>query len=84
MGRGSVEFLLHHIKGGQVRWFGHLIRMPPGPLTVQVFQGCLRRPRDKPETCWRNSVSKLAWKCLGIPMAELKEVAGKKEVDAEA
>lgn len=61
--------------------------MAPGALPVEVFQGCLtgRRPKDRPVTCWRDYVSQLALKRLGIPpaeLAELKEVAGKKEVDA--
>jgi len=41
----GVEPLLIHVKRSQLRWFGHLIRMPPGRL-LEVFRARLtgRRP----------------------------------------
>ncbi|KAF7644066.1 hypothetical protein LDENG_00228770, partial [Lucifuga dentata] len=33
-----VEPLLLHIERSQLRWFGHLIRMPPGRLSREVFR----------------------------------------------
>uniref|UniRef100_A0A3P9D6Y1 Uncharacterized protein n=1 Tax=Maylandia zebra TaxID=106582 RepID=A0A3P9D6Y1_9CICH len=33
-----VEQLLLHIERSQLRWFGHLARMPPGRLLGEVFQ----------------------------------------------
>ena len=34
----GVEPLLLHVERGQLRWFGHLIRMPPGRLPLEVFR----------------------------------------------
>ncbi|KAI3373320.1 hypothetical protein L3Q82_006620 [Scortum barcoo] len=64
----GVEPLLLHIERSQLRWLGHLFRMPPGRLPREVFQACPtgRRPRGRPRTRWRDYVSWLAWrKCLG-------------------
>jgi len=33
----GVEPLLLHVERSQLRWFGHLIRMPPGRLPFEVF-----------------------------------------------
>uniref|UniRef100_A0A8C6NPK6 Reverse transcriptase domain-containing protein n=1 Tax=Nothobranchius furzeri TaxID=105023 RepID=A0A8C6NPK6_NOTFU len=37
----GVELLLLRIERSQLRWFGHLIRMPPGRLPGDVFWACL-------------------------------------------
>uniref|UniRef100_A0A3B4CM82 AMP deaminase n=1 Tax=Pygocentrus nattereri TaxID=42514 RepID=A0A3B4CM82_PYGNA len=73
-----VEPLLLRIERSQLRWFGHLIQMPPGRLPVGVFQArpTGTRPRGRPRTRWRDYVSKLAWERLGVPGNELEEVAG--------
>ncbi|KAI3367554.1 hypothetical protein L3Q82_026397, partial [Scortum barcoo] len=38
------------IERSQLRWLGHLFRMPPGRLPREVFQACPtgRRPREDP------------------------------------
>ncbi|KAK3525020.1 hypothetical protein QTP86_013357 [Hemibagrus guttatus] len=36
----GVEPLLLHIERGQLRWLGHLFRMPPGRLPGEVFRAC--------------------------------------------
>ncbi|KAI3362770.1 hypothetical protein L3Q82_001822 [Scortum barcoo] len=58
----GVEPLLLHIERSQLRWLGHLFRMPPGRLPREVFQACPtgRRPRGRPRTRWRDYVS-LGW-----------------------
>jgi len=33
----GLELLLLRIRRNQMRWFRHLIRTPPGYLTVEVF-----------------------------------------------
>ncbi|KAI3374480.1 hypothetical protein L3Q82_006305 [Scortum barcoo] len=45
----GVEPLLLRIERSQLRWFGHLFRMPPGRLPREVFQACPtgRRPSGK-------------------------------------
>nr|XP_049577496.1 glycine receptor subunit alpha-3 isoform X1 [Syngnathus scovelli] len=80
--RLGVESLLLHVERSQMRWLGHLIRMPPGRLPGEVFRACPagRRPRGRPRTRWRDYVSQLAWEHLGIPRDELDEVAGEREV----
>nr|XP_061826649.1 uncharacterized protein LOC133613269 [Nerophis lumbriciformis] len=66
----------------QMRWFGHLVRMPPERLPREVFRArpTGRRPRGRPRTRWEDYLSRLAWECLGIPQEELDEVAGEREV----
>ncbi|KAI3365359.1 hypothetical protein L3Q82_010444 [Scortum barcoo] len=55
-----------HIERSQLRWLGHLFRMPPGRLPREVSQACPtgRRPRGRPRTRWRDYVSRLAWERL--------------------
>ncbi|KAK3529874.1 hypothetical protein QTP86_007288 [Hemibagrus guttatus] len=78
----GVESLLLQIERGQLRWLGHLFRMPPGHLSGEVFRACPtgKRPQGKPRTRWRDYVSRLAWECLGVPPEELEEVYGQREV----
>ncbi|KAK7922378.1 hypothetical protein WMY93_009280 [Mugilogobius chulae] len=78
----GVEPLLLHVERSQLRWLGHLFRMPPGRLPGEVFRASPtgRRPRGRPRTRWRDYVSRLAWERLGIPPEELAEVCGDREV----
>ncbi|KAI3360296.1 hypothetical protein L3Q82_014600 [Scortum barcoo] len=58
----GVEPLLLRIERSQLRWLGHLFRMPPGRLPREVFQACPtgRRPRGKTQ----DTLERL---CLGWP-----------------
>uniref|UniRef100_A0A8C6P1M8 Reverse transcriptase domain-containing protein n=1 Tax=Nothobranchius furzeri TaxID=105023 RepID=A0A8C6P1M8_NOTFU len=78
----GVDLLLLHIKRNQLRWLGHLVRMPPGCLPGEVFRArpTGRRPKGRPRTRWRDYVSLLTRECLGIPPEELAQVAGEREV----
>ncbi|KAK0143194.1 Craniofacial development protein 2 [Merluccius polli] len=78
----GVDPLLLRVERSQMRWLGHLVRMPPGRLPGEVFRArpTGRRPRGRPRTRWRDYVSRLAWEHLGIPQEELAEVAGEREV----
>ena len=80
--RLRVEPLLLRVERSQLRWFGHLVRMPPGRLPGEVFRArpSGRRPRGRPRTRWRDYISRLAWERLGIPPEELVEVAGERTV----
>ncbi|KAI3375690.1 hypothetical protein L3Q82_003994 [Scortum barcoo] len=59
----EVEPLLLRIERSQLRWLGHLFRMPPGRLPREVFQACPHREEasGRPRTRWRDYVSRLAW-----------------------
>ena len=78
----GVEPLLLHIERSQLRWLGHLFRMPPGRLPREVFLACPagRRPRGRPRTRWSDYVAQLAWERLGILPEVLEEVSGEREV----
>ncbi len=54
-----VEPLLLDIERSQLRWLGHLFRMPPGCLPVEVFwvRPTGRRLQGRPRTRWRDFVS---------------------------
>ncbi|TWW52999.1 R2DM Retrovirus-related Pol polyprotein from type II retrotransposable element, partial [Takifugu flavidus] len=82
----GVESLLLRVERSQMRWLGHLVRMPPGRLPGEVFRACPsgRRPPGRPRTRWRDYVSRLVWERLGIPPDELEEVAGEREAAAPA
>uniref|UniRef100_A0A8C6MBU3 Reverse transcriptase domain-containing protein n=1 Tax=Nothobranchius furzeri TaxID=105023 RepID=A0A8C6MBU3_NOTFU len=78
----GVDLLLLHIERSQLRWLGHLVRMPPECLPGEVFQArpTGRRPKGRPRTQWRDYVSHLARERLGIRPEELAQVAGEREV----
>ncbi|KAL7857954.1 hypothetical protein AOLI_G00180560 [Acnodon oligacanthus] len=73
-----VEPLSLHVERSQLRWFVHLIQMPPGrhPVGVHEARPTGTRPRGRPRTHWRDYISKLAWERLGVPGNELEEAAG--------
>ena len=77
-----VEPLLLHIPRSQLRWLGHLYRMPPGCLPQEVFLAFPtgRTPRGRPRTHWSDYVTRQAWKHLGILPEEQEEVSGEREV----
>ena len=52
-GLGVELLLLLHIERSQMRWLGHLVRMPPGHHPGEVLRACPmgRRPRGRPRTC---------------------------------
>ncbi len=68
-----VESLLLHVQRSQLRWFGHLVRMPPW---MSPWGGVSGRLGSR----WRDYTSRLAWESFGIPLEELVEVAGERSV----
>ncbi|KAI3369434.1 hypothetical protein L3Q82_007661 [Scortum barcoo] len=68
-----------HDERSQLRWLGHLFRMPPGRLPREVFQACPtgRRPGGRPRTRWRDYVS-LGWpgNALGSPRKSWRKCLG--------
>jgi len=77
----GVEPLLLRVERSQLRWFGHLIKMPPERRPLEVFRAhpTWRRPRGRPRTHWRDYISRLAWERLGISQEEVESVAVEKE-----
>lgn len=74
----GAETLLRCVKSSQSRWSGHLIRMPPGRLPLEVF---LARPTSRtpggPRTRWRDDyMSYLARDASGSPGGAGKLVKG--------
>lgn len=67
-----------------LRWLTDLTMMPPGRLLGEVLRACptWRRPRGRPRAQWRNCISQLSWKRLGVPQDELEEVTRVREVSA--
>ncbi|KAK0134423.1 hypothetical protein N1851_030009 [Merluccius polli] len=48
----GVDSLLLHVERSQMRWLGHLVRMPPGSLPGEVFRArlaweCLGIPQEE-------------------------------------
>ena len=78
----QLLLLLLLTERSQMRWLGHLIRMPSGCLPGEVFRAptTSRRPLGRPRTRWRDYDSQLAWERLGTPPEELDEVAGEREI----
>ncbi|KAK5851497.1 hypothetical protein PBY51_023044 [Eleginops maclovinus] len=76
----GVEPLFLRVERSQLRWFGHLVRMPPGRLPREVFQARPAGKRGRPRTRWRGYISLLAWERLGIPQSELVDVARERKV----
>ncbi|TWW59416.1 hypothetical protein D4764_06G0009460 [Takifugu flavidus] len=64
---GGAEPLLLRVERNQMRWIGHLVRMPPGHLPGEVFRAypSSRRPPGRPRTRWRDYVSRLVWERPG-------------------
>jgi len=77
-----VDPLLLRVKRSKLRFFGHLIRMPPRRLPLEVFwtRPTGRRPWGRPRTCWRDYISHLAWERFKTSQEELESFAGEKEV----
>ena len=80
--RLRAELLLLHVQRSQLRWFRHLIRMPPGRLPGEVFQACpsRRKPRDRPRKHLRDYVPQLAWECLSVSQEGYVDMAGERSV----
>ena len=78
----KVEVLLEsRLERSQLRWFGHLVRMPLERLPREVLEArpTGRRPRGRPRTRWRDYMDSLALDRLGILQEEVDDVARERE-----
>ena len=78
----NIEPLLLRIERSQLRWFGHVSRMPQERLPKQALLAKAngRRPVGQPRTRWIDYIEDLGWNCLGLLPSEMMEVMEDREV----
>ena len=72
----NVESLLLRLERSQLRWFGHVSRMPQERLPKQALSAIRngKRPVGRPRLGWINHIEDLGWNRLGLSLSEMKEV----------
>ena len=77
-----VELLLLRTERSHMRRFGHLVRRPPGGLPGEAFRArpTGRRPAGRPRTRWRDKCLSAGLGTPEIPLEELDEGPGEREV----
>ena len=72
----NIEPLLLRIERSQLRWFGHVSRMPQETLSKQALLAKAngRRPVGRPRFRWTDYIKDLGWNSLGLHPSELMEV----------
>ena len=78
----NIEPLLLRIERSQLRWFGHVSRMPQERLLKQALLARAngRRPVGRPRTRWTNRIEDLGWNRLELRPSEMMEVIEDREV----
>ena len=78
----NVEPLLLRIERSQLRWFGHVSRMPQERLPKKSLLARMRgkRPVGRPRTRWQDYIENIVWNRLGLRPSEAKEVVEDREV----
>ena len=78
----NIEPLLLRIERSQLRWFGHVSRMPQERLPKQALHAKAngRRPVGRPRTRWTDYIEDLGWNRLGLRSSEMMEVMEDREV----
>ena len=77
----DIEPLLFRIERSQLRWFGHVSRMPQERLPKQALHAKAngRRPVGRPGTRWTNYIENLGWNRLGLHPSEIMDVMEDRE-----
>ena len=72
----NIEPLLLQIERSQLRWFGHVSRMPQERLPKQALLAKAngRRPIGRPRTRWTDYIKDLGWNSTGLHPSEMMEV----------
>ena len=78
----NIEPLLLQIEKSQLRWFGHVSRMPQERLSKQALlaKANRRRPVGRPRNRWTNYIEDLGWNRMGLSPSEMMEVMEGREV----
>ena len=78
----NIEPLLLRIERSQLRWFGHVRRMPLERLPKRALLARCngKRPIGRPRTRWQDYIAKLGWNRLGMNESEMEEVTVEREV----
>ena len=72
----NIEPLLLRIDRSQLRWFGHVSRMPQEKLPKQILLAKAngRKPVGRTSTRCANYIEDLEWYGLGLHSSEMMEV----------
>jgi len=78
----NIKPLLLQIERSQLRWFGHVSRMPQKRLAKQALLAKVKRKRSvgRPRTRWQDYIEDLGWNCLGLQPSEMLEVVADRYV----
>ena len=78
----NIEPVLLQIKRSQLRWFGHVSRMPQERLPKQALHAKAngRRPVGRPRTRWTDYIEDLGWNRLGLHSSKMMDVIKDREV----
>ena len=78
----NIEQLLLRIGRSQLRWFGHVSKMPQKRLPKQALSAKAngRRPVGRPRTRWTDYMEDLRWNRLGLHLSKMMEVMEDREV----
>ena len=78
----NIEPLLLRIERSQLRWFGHVSRMPQDRLPKQglLSKANGRRPVGRLKTRWTDYIEDLGWNCLRLHPSKMMEVIEDREV----
>ena len=70
------------IERSQLRWFGHVSRMPQERLPKQALLAKAngRRPVRRPRTRWTNYIKDFGWNRLGLYPSEMIKMMEDREV----
>ena len=78
----NIKPLLLRIERSQLRWFGHVSRMPQERLPKHALHAKAneRRPVGRPRTRWTDYIEDLGWNRLGLRPSEMMDVMEDREV----
>ena len=78
----NIEPLVLQLERSQLRWFGHVSRMPQERLPKQALPAKAngRRPFGGPRTRWTDYIEDLGWNRLGLHPSKMMEVMEHREV----